>query len=86
MSKFFRKRVTLPTPTSAHPLRESSAGAPKLDNERWAFEQLRAHYEIITFVQVSSDTIYYYRTSVITLAEGLLLVAYQSFGELKAVV
>jgi len=48
-----------------------------IDRSRREFEYLFRLFELYTNVQVDADTIYHNRTSIITLAEGLLLIAYQ---------
>lgn len=57
---------------------DDSTVKPSVDNSRQEFDYLLRLFELYTTVQVEADTIYYNRTSIITLAQGLLFVAFQS--------
>jgi hypothetical protein len=71
--------TTVTNPNSQSQNKQQVVAAGAVLSERWTFEQVRSIYELYSVIQVDSDTVYYYRTSIITLTEGLLLLAYQSF-------
>lgn len=54
------------------------APSPALSKAANEFEYLFKLFNLYSTIQVQADTVYYYRTSVITLTEGLLFVGYQS--------